>query len=85
MTLVNASGGLLIYSTSILRFVARPGPLTPQKLLREVLAVTSNHTTSHASKSPFAELDALYTLIMERISPEMFASIRLYYVFSIRL
>ncbi|KAF9454238.1 hypothetical protein P691DRAFT_646010, partial [Macrolepiota fuliginosa MF-IS2] len=78
-TLVDASGGLFIYPATVIRYVDRPGRLGPVEQLNVVLASVSGTPAGvHAKpKQPFAELDAFYTLILQRISDEMLPSIQL--------
>ncbi|KAF9439763.1 hypothetical protein P691DRAFT_785051, partial [Macrolepiota fuliginosa MF-IS2] len=57
-TLVEASNGLFIYAATALRVVARAGSL--EEALRAVCA----NTFSYTCKSPFADLDGFYMLIM---------------------
>ncbi|KAF9447554.1 hypothetical protein P691DRAFT_706533 [Macrolepiota fuliginosa MF-IS2] len=73
--LVKTAGGLFVYVTSALRFIDQTGSLGPEEPLRAVLAAISHG--HDATTAPFAELDALYRLILGRIPEEMLPSIRL--------
>lgn len=72
-TLVNAAAGLFVYPATILRLVGHPGSL-PEERLRAILTDISKRggksIFGNIPKPLFAELDAIYKLIMERISPE---------------
>ncbi|KAF9444413.1 hypothetical protein P691DRAFT_778274 [Macrolepiota fuliginosa MF-IS2] len=70
-TLVKASMGLFVYPATVLRDVDQA--VSPTEALRAACAVTSNPTSS----SPFAGLDAFYTLIMRRIPPEKLPTVLL--------
>lgn len=72
--LVDAAAGLFVYPATLLRLVAHPGTF-PEESLRAILACTSGRDSkSNAGttpKSPFKELDAIYTLTLQRIPSEM--------------
>ncbi|KAF9446793.1 hypothetical protein P691DRAFT_776618 [Macrolepiota fuliginosa MF-IS2] len=70
-TLVKNSNGLFIYAATALRVVAQPGSI--EEALSAVCAASSDRT----SNSPFAELDAFYMLIIQRIPPEELPTILL--------
>ncbi|KAF9442582.1 hypothetical protein P691DRAFT_681180, partial [Macrolepiota fuliginosa MF-IS2] len=70
-TLVKASNGLFIYAATALRVVARAGSL--EEALRAVCTTTFNYTC----KSPFADLDGFYMLIMRRIPPDALTTVLL--------
>lgn len=81
-SLVDASGGLFVYPATLLRFLSQPGSPGPEESLCAVLAVVSNrkagnHSTNTTSKYPFAELDAFYTLVMQRIPVQMLPAVNL--------
>ncbi|KAF9442811.1 hypothetical protein P691DRAFT_788958 [Macrolepiota fuliginosa MF-IS2] len=80
-TLVRAAKGLFIYVATALRVVAQPGSLLEESL-DAILATTPNlisEPTVHGSPpSPFAELDAFYMLIMQRISPKILPTVLLF-------
>lgn len=80
-TLVNAAAGLFVYPATVLRLVASAGSF-PEERLRAILAAISDRggksSRSAGSTSPFAQLDAMYTLIMQRISPEMLPDVLLF-------
>ncbi|KAF9441170.1 hypothetical protein P691DRAFT_813488 [Macrolepiota fuliginosa MF-IS2] len=63
-TLVKKSDGLFIYAATALRVVAQPGPI--EEALHTVCTTSSDRT----GNSPFAELDAFYMLIMQRINED---------------
>ncbi|KAF9444915.1 hypothetical protein P691DRAFT_777939 [Macrolepiota fuliginosa MF-IS2] len=72
---VKAAGGLFVYVASALRFIDQTGSLGPEEPLRAVLTAVSH--SHNATTAPFAELDALYTLILKRIPGDMLPVIRL--------
>ncbi|KAF9446884.1 hypothetical protein P691DRAFT_732444 [Macrolepiota fuliginosa MF-IS2] len=63
-TLVKKSNGLFIYAATALRVVAQPGPI------EEALCAVCATSSDRIGNSPFAELDAFYMLIMQRIPPK---------------
>ncbi|KAF9444985.1 hypothetical protein P691DRAFT_777890 [Macrolepiota fuliginosa MF-IS2] len=69
--LVKASNGLFIYAATALRDVDQAGSL--EEALRAVCATTSSLTDN----SPFAELDAFYMVIMQRIPPKALPTVLL--------
>jgi hypothetical protein len=78
--LVRAAGGLFIYAATVLRFISQSRCLGPEKALRVVLATIINRGREGEKLAPgslFAELDAFYMLIMQRITPDMFPRIQL--------
>lgn len=80
-TLVRAASGFFIYATTVIRFVTQLGSRGPEKRLRAIIEVILNRRKpgSHvnADEAPFAELNAFYTLIMQRIPTETFPLIHL--------
>ncbi len=78
-TLVGAASGSFIYATTVLRFVAHIGSLGPERQLHVIIDVIQERAQRGlgAAETAFAELDAFYMLIMQRIPPEMFAIIHL--------
>ncbi|KAF9445802.1 hypothetical protein P691DRAFT_734370 [Macrolepiota fuliginosa MF-IS2] len=68
-TLVKASNGSFAYAATALRIVAQPG--SAEKALDVVCSTTK---LDHTDSSPFAELDAFYMMIMQRIPPEELAN-----------
>ncbi|KAF9444135.1 hypothetical protein P691DRAFT_778467 [Macrolepiota fuliginosa MF-IS2] len=75
--LVHAANGLFIYVATALRVVAQPGSL-PEESLRAILTTGCEPAAIDAPSSPFAELDAFYTLIMQRIPPEILPAVLLF-------
>ncbi|XP_006464159.1 hypothetical protein AGABI2DRAFT_209217 [Agaricus bisporus var. bisporus H97] len=68
--LVDASSGLFVYASTILRYISHSTSLGPERPLREVLDVIfhrQNLANRGVSVSPFEELDKVYMLIMQRI------------------
>jgi hypothetical protein len=63
--LVKAADGMFIYGATALRFIDDPQWLSLEEPLQLILESTSS--TADPSLSPFADMDALYLLIMERI------------------
>lgn len=78
--LVRASAGLFVYPASVLRFIDQfPSP-APDEPLRAVLAAIQQSNGGPRvgdTKSPFAELDAFYLLIMQRIPKEILPFVQL--------
>ncbi|KXN81187.1 hypothetical protein AN958_05876 [Leucoagaricus sp. SymC.cos] len=76
--LVEASAGLFAYPAAVLRFVDRHSLLGYEQTLQAVLdLVASRKAPSPKPFTPFAELDALYMLIMERIPEDTLPSVQL--------
>jgi hypothetical protein len=63
--LVKAADGMFIYGATALRFIDDPQWLSLDEPLQLILESTSSTTDS--SLLPFADMDSLYLLIMERI------------------
>ncbi|KAF9441631.1 hypothetical protein P691DRAFT_790894 [Macrolepiota fuliginosa MF-IS2] len=61
--LVDQSAGLFIYTASAIRYVANPGASEPTARLRSLLELGNTKT----GDNPLANLDQLYTLILEQI------------------
>lgn len=83
--LISGAAGSFIYATTVLRYVDHLGSLVPQKRLREIIDTILDRRKHgpHGSASvdaPFAELDAFYKLILQRIPPEIFPSVHLFLV-----
>ncbi|KAF9454379.1 hypothetical protein P691DRAFT_808516 [Macrolepiota fuliginosa MF-IS2] len=80
--LVGAAHGLFIYVATALRVIIQSGTL-PEDSLRAIITHISDcdndPRTKGAPAYPFAELDAFYTLIMQRISPEILPTVLLLY------
>ncbi|KAJ3562015.1 hypothetical protein NP233_g9837 [Leucocoprinus birnbaumii] len=68
--LVDAADGLFNYASAALKFIDDKKWLDPREPLRLVLDSSRDPPPLTASPSPFAELDALYLLIMKNILPE---------------
>ncbi|KAF5353554.1 hypothetical protein D9756_007788 [Leucocoprinus leucothites] len=71
--LVDAADGLFIYAGAASRFIADPKwphPQIPLRLVLDSAQSASKRSTDGASQSLFAELDALYVLIMQNIPPK---------------
>ncbi|KAF5353184.1 hypothetical protein D9756_007785 [Leucocoprinus leucothites] len=71
--LVDAADGLFIYAGAASRFIDDPKwpePQIPLRLVLDSARGASKRSTDGASQSPFAELDALYVLIMQNIPLE---------------
>ncbi|KXN85617.1 hypothetical protein AN958_11079 [Leucoagaricus sp. SymC.cos] len=75
--LVEASAGLFAYPAAVLRFVDCHSLLEFRETLQAVLAMI-NACTTHSPKSmaPFAKLDALYMLLMERIPADTLPAVQ---------
>jgi hypothetical protein len=63
--LVKAADGMFIYGATALRFIDDPQWLSLDEPLQLILESTSS--TADPSLSPFADMDALYLVIMQRI------------------
>ncbi|KAJ3558928.1 hypothetical protein NP233_g11391 [Leucocoprinus birnbaumii] len=73
--LVEACAGLFVYAATLLRYVNRPVPQGPIDQLNAVLVSLVGASTRPGAGSPFAELDAFYTLILKRIPQEILPSV----------
>ncbi|KAF9441681.1 hypothetical protein P691DRAFT_766009 [Macrolepiota fuliginosa MF-IS2] len=73
--LVNLSGGLFIYATTVIRFVGGRESLGPVDQLRAVLALASSNKGTD-SVHPLSELDLFYTLIMRCVPPRILPRIQ---------
>ncbi|KXN85505.1 hypothetical protein AN958_11243 [Leucoagaricus sp. SymC.cos] len=84
--LVEASDGLFAYPAAVIRFIDRHSFLEFKETLQAVLAMIASRTT-HSPKlmAPFAELDALYTLLMERIPEDMIFTVQLILAYMFRM
>ncbi|KAJ3575698.1 hypothetical protein NP233_g923 [Leucocoprinus birnbaumii] len=83
VTLVNAADGFFIYCSTVLRFIELSCWAGPEEPLQSILQLISGSDRSgvypRQQKSlPFAELDLLYTFVMERIPVEMRIHVRLF-------
>ncbi|XP_006455291.1 hypothetical protein AGABI2DRAFT_121220 [Agaricus bisporus var. bisporus H97] len=77
-TLVSAAQGLYIYAATVLRFVGRTDTqYDPQELLHIVLTASSQCSYGSSMRTPFEELDAFYTLILQRVPSGLLSSIQL--------
>ncbi|KAF7762492.1 hypothetical protein Agabi119p4_9085 [Agaricus bisporus var. burnettii] len=77
-TLVSAAQGLYIYAATVLRFVGRTDTqYDPQELLDIVLKASAQSSDGGSMRTPFEELDAFYTLILQRVPDGLLSSIRL--------
>lgn len=81
--LVRAAGGSFIYATTVLRYVDHVGSLVPQNRLRDIIDTILDRRKDGPSQAdtgidgPFAELDAFYKLILQRIPLEILPSVHL--------
>ncbi|XP_006455325.1 hypothetical protein AGABI2DRAFT_209759 [Agaricus bisporus var. bisporus H97] len=77
-TLVSAAQGLYIYAATVLRFVGRTDTqYDPQELLHIVLETSAQSSDGGSVRTPFEELDAFYTLILQRVPNGLLSSIQL--------
>ncbi|XP_006455292.1 hypothetical protein AGABI2DRAFT_121221 [Agaricus bisporus var. bisporus H97] len=77
-TLVSAAQGLYIYAATVLRFVGRTDTqYDPQELLHIVLTASTKCPYGSSMRTPFEELDAFYTLILQRVPNGLLSSIQL--------
>jgi hypothetical protein len=75
--LVDASAGLYAYPATVLRFIDSFPTGDSKEALAVVLDVISRPNSPIGRPSPFAELDAFYMLIMQRIPYHMLSSVQL--------
>ncbi|XP_006455290.1 hypothetical protein AGABI2DRAFT_121219 [Agaricus bisporus var. bisporus H97] len=77
-TLVSAAQGLYIYAATVLRFVGRTDTqYDPQELLHIVLTASTQCSYGGSMRTPFEDLDAFYTLILQRVPDALLSSIQL--------
>ncbi len=81
-TLVGAAAGSFNYATTVIRFVDHRGLLGFRERLCAIIDTILNRRkrdprAGTATDSPFAELDAFYSLILQRIPAEIFSSVHL--------
>ncbi|EKM77694.1 hypothetical protein AGABI1DRAFT_93069 [Agaricus bisporus var. burnettii JB137-S8] len=74
---VEASAGLFIYAATVLRFVENSWSLRLQEPLETVLDIISERSTVSNTATIFAEIDVLYTLIMQRVPSGVLPSVQL--------
>ncbi|KXN85502.1 hypothetical protein AN958_11240 [Leucoagaricus sp. SymC.cos] len=80
--LVEASDGLFAYPAAIIRFVDHHSFLEFKETLQAVLTMIASRTTHlSTSMAPFAELDALYVLLTERIPKDSLPAVQLLLVY----
>lgn len=71
-TLVNHSGGLWIYTATLVRFIGDPKSSGPDNQLHAILRFFAAHgNRATPSKHPLLELHEFYTLIMQSVPPEI--------------
>ncbi|KAF7762216.1 hypothetical protein Agabi119p4_8809 [Agaricus bisporus var. burnettii] len=76
--LVSAAQGLYIYAATVLRFVGRTDTqYDPQELLDIVLKASTQSSDDGSMRTPFEELDAFYTLILQRVPDGLLSTIQL--------
>ncbi|KAF7761962.1 hypothetical protein Agabi119p4_9954 [Agaricus bisporus var. burnettii] len=72
--LIDMTDGLFIYAATVVRFVGQTsGSYDPPELLKAIL--NSSSRDQYGPKLPMAELDAFYTLILQRIPRELLPDI----------
>ncbi|EKM75247.1 hypothetical protein AGABI1DRAFT_95001 [Agaricus bisporus var. burnettii JB137-S8] len=69
--LANAASGLFAFADVAIRFIRDPDFADPTSRLDEVIAGVDGYRAASTDDQPFAHLDALYTLILTRISSKM--------------
>ncbi|KAJ3574764.1 hypothetical protein NP233_g1543 [Leucocoprinus birnbaumii] len=74
--LVDRADGLWIYVSTITRFVNDDNSFGPKRQLRLVLESTPNMSRKDGASNPLAEIDALYTLIMRQVPPNIRAMLQ---------
>ncbi|KAJ3561562.1 hypothetical protein NP233_g10119 [Leucocoprinus birnbaumii] len=74
--LVERGAGLWIYVSTIVRFVNSENSLGPEDQLKIVLRFISDVSKKVELNNPLADMDFLYTLIMERVPPHMLKMVR---------
>lgn len=73
-TVVSAANGSFIYATTVLRFVGHLDGLGPRErlwVIMEIILDRRKHPGT-GTNAPFAQLDVLYTSIMQRIPKNIF-------------
>ncbi len=80
--LVGAAAGSFNYATTVIRYVDHRGLLGFRERLSAIIDNILNRRkhdprAGASTDAPFAELDAFYTLILERIPADIFPSVRL--------
>lgn len=80
--LVDGASGSFIYATTVLRYVGQLGSLVPRERLRAIIDTILDRRKCEpragtSTDAPFAQLDAFYILILQRISPEILPSVHL--------
>ncbi|KAF9443942.1 hypothetical protein P691DRAFT_808121 [Macrolepiota fuliginosa MF-IS2] len=73
--LVNLSGGLFIYASTVVRFIGDRDSLGPEGQLRAVLALSTS-VARGLSEHPLSELDFFYLLIMQRIPVKILQTVQ---------
>ncbi|KAF9443194.1 hypothetical protein P691DRAFT_779020 [Macrolepiota fuliginosa MF-IS2] len=73
--LINLSGGLFIYATTVIRFIGDRNSLGPKDQLRAVLALATS-VSKHNSGHPLSELDLFYLLILQRIPAKILQTVQ---------
>ncbi len=81
-TLVDAAAGSFVYATTVIRFVDHRGLLGYRQRLSDIIDTILNRRKNdpHAgtnSDDPFAELDAFYIMILQRIPADILPSVHL--------
>lgn len=73
-TVVSAANGSFIYATTVLRFVGHLDGLGPRERLRVIIEIILDRRKhpGTGTNAPFAQLDVLYTSIMQRIPKNIF-------------
>ncbi|KAF7760203.1 hypothetical protein Agabi119p4_10879 [Agaricus bisporus var. burnettii] len=74
---VEASAGLFIYAATVLRFVENSRSLRLEEPLETVLNIISERHTISGTPTLFADIDVLYTLIMQRVPNGVIPSVLL--------
>ncbi len=80
--LVGAAAGLFIYATTVIRFVDHLSQPGPQKRLCAIIDTILDRRKNGpragtGTDTPYADLDAFYVLILQRIPKEIFPSVHL--------
>ncbi|XP_006457231.1 hypothetical protein AGABI2DRAFT_181533 [Agaricus bisporus var. bisporus H97] len=69
--LANAASGLFAFADVAIRFIRDPDLADPTSRLDEVISMVDGRSAVSTDDQPFAQLDALYTHILTRISSKM--------------
>ncbi|KAJ3576813.1 hypothetical protein NP233_g169 [Leucocoprinus birnbaumii] len=75
--LVDAAAGLFAYASTVLRYIDVRSVSRFQETLQNVLEIIVQPRSHQPEKTPFSDLDRLYTLIMQRVPEDIRPSMHL--------